>query len=148
MPNNKIRNSRLMVNRTSILSAAIGALLVSACAGQWEPPGGPLVAEVQGSSPTRALQRVNERALKCWIRSGDKAFARYALVPELDTRANDPRILIVEKGDVRGLPLLVISASGADPVQMTTFGSLTDQSLSSRINADILAWSAGRSSCA
>ncbi|MEO1702283.1 MAG: hypothetical protein AAFR71_09555 [Pseudomonadota bacterium] len=144
MPTNKIRNSVLKENRASIISIALFAL--AGCA-PFEPPGGPLVAEVQGASSIAALQRVNERALTCWIRSGDKAFASFALVPELDTRANDPRILIVKKGDARGLPLLVISASGADPVQMTTFGSLAYRSLSSRINADILAWSAGRSSC-
>jgi len=147
MRNSKIRNSGLRANRPSILSSALVALLVSACAGQWEPPGGPLSAEVQGKSAIRALQRVNERAYACWIRSGDKGFAAYALVPELDSRANDPRILIVEKGEARGLPVLVISASGAEPVRITTFGSLTDKAVSTRINADVLAWSAGRTSC-
>ncbi|MEO1747272.1 MAG: hypothetical protein AAFR27_01405 [Pseudomonadota bacterium] len=147
MRNNKIRNSSLRANRTSILSGALIVPLLSACAGQFEPPGGPLSAEVQGKSAITALQRVNERAYKCWIRSGDKQFSNYALVPELDSRANDPRILIVEKGEERGLPLLVISASGVEPVRITTFGSLTDKAVSTRINADVLAWSAGRTSC-
>ncbi|MEO0544727.1 MAG: hypothetical protein AAFY99_13010 [Pseudomonadota bacterium] len=148
MRNNEIRNSSLRVNRGSILSGLAALLMLGGCALDWEPPGGPLAAEVQGTSPTATLQRVNERGYRCWIRSGDRAFAKYTLVPELDTRANDPRILIVEKDDARGLPILVISASGANPVQLTTFGSLADDSLSNRINADILAWSAGRTSCA
>ncbi|MEN0000866.1 MAG: hypothetical protein AAF940_08275 [Pseudomonadota bacterium] len=104
-------------------------------------------AEVEGTSAVRTLQRVNERALRCWIRSGDRAFRDLALVPELDTRTNDPRLLLVEKDNTRGLPKLVISASEGDSVKITTFGPLTANSLSNRINGDVLAWSAGRSGC-
>lgn len=111
-----------------------------------EPPGGPLTAQVQGTSPVSTLQRINNQALRCWIKSGDPAFTAYALVPELDSRANDPRILIVQRGKAQGLPQLVISASDA-PVRISTFGPLTGQSISNRINADIAAWSAGASGC-
>lgn len=127
-------------------AAAIAiACMLAACA-RFEPPGGPVVAEVDAPSPTEALQRINERAHACWMRSGDRAFRGYALVPELDTRTGDPRILIVRKASAQGLPELVISAAG-DPVRLTTFGPLADKRLSARINGDVLAWSAGRRSC-
>ncbi|MBO6639519.1 MAG: hypothetical protein JJ920_17380 [Roseitalea sp.] len=132
----------------SVAIAALcgGTLLLAACQ-SFEAPGGSLTAEVDAPSATQALQRVNERGLTCWIRSGDRAFRGYALVPELDTRSGDPRILVVRKGNAQGLPQLVISASG-DPVRIVTFGPLTGDRLSARINADVLAWSAGRRGCA
>lgn len=128
------------------LSAGICGLAMVAACQSTEPPGGPLSAQVQGASPVSTLQRINDQALKCWIKSGDKAFAELALVPELDSRANDPRILIVTRGKAQGLPQLVISASDA-PVQLSTFGPLASQPISNRINADISAWSAGASGC-
>ena len=120
--------------------------MVSACAG-FEPPGGALIAEVDAPDPTIALQRINERALECWIQSGDRQFRNLVLIPELDTRVGDPRILIVRRGNAQGLPQLVITAEG-DPVRLTTFGSLVNDRISGRINGDLLAWAAGRQSCA
>ena len=117
--------------------AAMCLLGFAAACQAFEPPGGPVVAEVDAPSAVAALQRVNERGLQCWIRSGDRAFRGYALVPELDTRTGDPRILIVRRGDQQGLPQLVISAGG-DPVRLTTFGPLAGERLSARINGDIL----------
>lgn len=111
-----------------------------------EPAGGPLIADVQGENAVSTLQRINDRALNCWIKSGDTAFEDYALVPELDSRANDPRILIVSRGKAQGLPQMVITASG-EPVRLSTFGPLTNQSISNRINADISAWSEGATGC-
>ena len=129
----------------TMLCLATGSAL-TACQ-SFEPPGGVLIAEVDAPSPVIALQRVNERGLQCWIRSGDRAFRAYQLLPELDTRAGDPRILVMARGDTQGLPQLVISATG-DPVRLTTFGPLANHGLSGRINAVILAWCAGRQSCA
>ena len=112
----------------------------------FEPPGGPLRAQTDAPDAVVALQRVNERALACWIRSGDRAFRALAVVPELDTRTGDPRILIVDRDGGETRPKLVITASG-DPVEIETFGPLTEQRLSGRINQDVLAWSAGRTAC-
>lgn len=117
---------------------------LSACQSP-EPAGGPLRAEVAGDAVSQ-LQRINERALRCWIRSGDRAFENLALVPELDTRTSDPRILVVEKGRAQGLPQLVISASDR-PASLVTFGPLTQTALSDRINSDVIAWATGRDSC-
>lgn len=122
------------------------AIVLSSCAG-FEAPGGALTAQVDAPSPTVALQRINERALACWIQSGDRQFRGLTLIPELDTRTGDPRILVFRRGQAQGLPQLVISARG-DPVSLTTFGPLASDRVSARINGDVLAWAAGRQSCA
>ncbi|WP_306118003.1 MULTISPECIES: hypothetical protein [unclassified Roseitalea] len=130
------------------LGAFVAALSLAGLAGcqTFEPPGGPLEAQVDADTALVALQRINERALECWVRSGDRRFAPYALVPELDTAAGAPRILVVARGEPQALPELVITATG-DPVRLTTFGPLAGRGLSGRINRDILAWSAGRQGC-
>jgi hypothetical protein len=133
--------------KSAAIAASAAMMLALAACQSFEAPGGSLTAEVDAPGPVQALQRVNERGLTCWIRSGDRAFRGYALVPELDTRSGDPRILVVRRGNAQGLPQLVISASG-DPVRIVTFGPLTGDRLSARINADVLAWSAGRQGCA
>ena len=130
----------------AIAASVVGAGILAACT-TFEAPGGALVAEVDAPGPIQALQRINEQALDCWIRSDDRAFRTLALVPELDTRTGDPRILIMRRGNAQGLPELVITASG-DPVRLTTFGPLAQRSVSARINGDILAWAAGRQACA
>ncbi len=126
--------------------AMAGAVALAGCQ-TFEPAGGPLRAQTDAPDAVAALQRVNERALECWIWSDDRAFRTLAIIPELDTRAGDPRILIVDRNGGETRPKLVITASG-DPVEITTFGPLSEQRLSGRINRDVLAWSAGRTTCA
>ncbi|MEO1744907.1 MAG: hypothetical protein AAFR13_00080 [Pseudomonadota bacterium] len=133
--------------RIAIFTAIAALTALSACTTNPEPAGGSLSADVQGKTAVAALQRVNEAGLRCWIRSGDDQFDGLALVPELDTRTGDPRILVVRRGQSQGLPQLVITASGGDPVNVTTFGPLVSAPVSERINSDILAWTAGRSAC-
>ena len=120
------------------------ALLASACQG--ERPGGAMQIEV-AAAPVSVLQTVNERAHACWIRSGDRDFRGLAVIPELDTRTGNPRILIVERAKAQGLPRFVIEASGSSPTRVVTYGPLAGQSLSSRINTDVTRWAAGDSSC-
>lgn len=127
---------------------SLGALLALAgCMAGGEPIAGPLNGEFEGSSAVSVLQNINNRALSCWVKSGDKEFEGFALVPELDTRSGRPRILIVKSGQAQGLPQLVIEASGK-PVKISTYGPLTEQRISGRINRDIIAWNTGRTSCA
>lgn len=92
------------------------------------------------------LQRVNSNAQTCWIRSKDKAFRGYSVIPELDTGAGKPRILVVQSKSAQGLPKLVIEADGA-PVKASLYGPLSDGALGSRIHADVSRWAAGASSC-
>jgi hypothetical protein len=120
-----------------------GAVL-SGCAG--EPVGGPLTMEVDSKNAAAVLGTINEKAQACWIKSRDRAFKTFAVIPELDTRVGSPRLLVVERGKSAGLPKLVIQADG-DPVKITTYGPLAGTPVSTRINADVMAWSAGRNGC-
>jgi len=92
------------------------------------------------------LQKVNDAAQSCWMKSGDAAFRAYRVIPELDTRTGRPRILIMKAGAAQGLPQLVIEASG-NPVRMTSYGPLAAQPIAARITTDVMAWSGGRTTC-
>ena len=116
--------------------------LLAACATD-EPLGGPLRIEVAAPTPRAALQRIAEGASRCWT-GGE--IARYDVVPELDTTAGQPRILLIENNNSDGLPALVIE-SRPDPVRLTSFGPLATGGLSGRINADIIRWSTGGRAC-
>ena len=133
--------------RPTIIGTAslLAALLLSNCQ-QGERIAGPLALEIDAQDPVRVLQQVNSAALNCWVKSGWRDFRPYRLVPELDTRAGKPRILIVKSGDPRGLPQMVIEADG-QPVRISTYGPLATSPLSARINDDVIAFSSGRTSC-
>ena len=124
--------------------AAFLAASLTGC--QSEPAGGPLIATVDNSAATALLQKVNEEALTCWMRSKDPDFAAYRLIPELDTRVGKPRLLLVSAKAAQGLPQLVIEAHG-NPVKLTTYGPLTARPLSARINTDVTRWATGGTGC-
>lgn len=126
------------------LGALAAALALSGCVG--EKPGGSLMLEVEASRASTVLADVNEKAQKCWMKSGDRAFRDLALIPELDTRTGKPRLLIVKRGKASGLPQLVIEAHG-DPVKISTYGPLAEAPVSARINEDVMAWTTGRTTC-
>ncbi|WP_163271348.1 hypothetical protein [Chelativorans alearense] len=127
---------------------ASGALLLAALlAGcQSEPMGGPLALQIEAHEPVAALQRINEAGARCWVRSSDAAFRDLHLVPELDTSAGRPRLLLLRKGKAEGLPVLVIEAAGS-PVTVTTYGPLASTRTGGRVNADIMRWSSGTPDC-
>jgi len=133
----------LRLCRYAVAGLSAGFML-SACTS--ERIGGPLIVELDASNATSILSLVNEKAQKCWFKSGDKAFRQLAVIPELDTRVGSPRLLVVERGKAAGLPKMVIQAEG-NPVKITTYGPLAEAPVSARINDDVLAWSAGRDSC-
>lgn len=132
--------------RSAGIVSLTALIALSGCTAGGEPVAGPLNAEFEGNSAVSVLQNINKRALTCWIKSGDKVFEGFALVPELDTRSGRPRILIVRSGQAQGLPQMVIEASGK-PVKINTYGPLTQQGISGRINSDIIAWNTGRTGC-
>ena len=123
-------------------SALTLSVLLAACTTS-EPLGGPLVAEVAAPTPTAALQRIARNAARCWT-GGE--IGGYAVIPELDTQAGKPRILLIEKGKPRSLPALVIEGQ-ASPTRLRSFGPLASAPLSNRINSDIIRWSTGNDSC-
>lgn len=93
-----------------------------------------------------ALQTINGRAATCWIRSRDPAFAGLRLIPELDTQYGRPRLLLLKKNTLNGLPLLVIEAHGS-PARVETYGPLAQSPVGSRIEQDIRRWSTGSQAC-
>jgi hypothetical protein len=130
--------------RTQALAATIAIAALASC--QSELAGGPLRLEVDGNSAIAVMQAVAETGRVCWIKSGDRAFRDYHLVPELDTRVGKPRILLVRRSDAQGLPALVIEAT-EKPVTIDTYGPLASKSISSRINTDVQRWATGGTSC-
>ena len=119
-----------------------GLLALAGCVSS-EPLGGPLTIEVAAPTPRAALQQIASGAARCWT-SGD--IARYTVIPELDTGAGTPRLLVVERGQGRGLPQLVIEGA-ASPTRLRSYGPLASTSLSNRINDDVIRWSTGQTSC-
>lgn len=119
-------------------------LLLPACVS--EPLGGPLILEVKADGPVAALQTINKAGARCWTGASDSDFDRLQLVPELDTEAGRPRLLVVQRGRTEGLPALVIEAHGS-PVTIETYGPLASTRTGGRINADIMRWSAGPATC-
>jgi len=92
------------------------------------------------------LQKVNSGAQACWVKSKDKAFRAYKVIPELDTRVGKPRILIVDAKAAQGLPKFVIEADGT-PAKLSTYGPLASQPVAARINTDIARWRTGNQDC-
>jgi hypothetical protein len=99
------------------------------------------------SAAVALLQRINTNAHTCWVRSKDKDFQGYNVIPELDTQAGKPRILVVERKAAQGLPKLVIEADGK-PVKAAAYGPLLNETAGSRIAADLKRWTGGSNSCA
>ena len=126
------------------LSAAAGVVLLAALPGCQSSK--QHAAEGENSAAVTLLQRVNTNAHTCWVGSKDKDFEGYAVIPELDTQAGRPRILLVEKKSAQGLPKLVIEADGK-PVKATAYGPLLNQPAGGRIGADLKRWTGGSNSC-
>ncbi|MCP1199452.1 hypothetical protein [Notoacmeibacter sp. MSK16QG-6] len=124
------------MNRPATFTTTILTALISGCTATNAP-------SVSGSSiPT--LQRINDTAQRCWMKSGDEAFRPYRIVPELDTRTGKPRILMLRAGRTAGLPELVIELSGS---QIDAYGPIQNTALAGRINRDIVRWGNGDASC-
>ncbi len=92
------------------------------------------------------LQTINSKAQTCWVKSKDKDFKAYKVIPELDTRAGKPRILILSAKSAQGLPQYVIEADGT-PARVTTYGPLGSEAVGRRIDSDIARWNNGDSKC-
>jgi len=127
------------------LPTAAGIALLAALAGCQS--GSHETAAGGNSAAVALLQRVNTNAHTCWVRSKDKDFQGYNVIPELDTQAGKPRILIVDRKASQGLPKLVIEADGK-PVKATAYGPLLNEPAGSRIGADLKRWTGGSNSCA
>lgn len=99
------------------------------------------------SAAIALLQTVNDNAQSCWMKSRDKAFRAYRVIPELDTRVGKPRILLVDAKAAQGLPVYVIEAEGT-PARLSAYGPLASDPVAARINGDLRRWSSGKTGCA
>ncbi len=108
--------------------------------------GAPTLTEGGNSAAVALLQHVNESANTCWIRSRDKEFSAYNVVPELDTTAGRPRILLIDKKAAHGLPKLVIEADGK-PVKANAYGPLLGEPVGKRVADDLKRWTSGSKAC-
>lgn len=98
------------------------------------------------SAAIALLQKVNKGAQACWMKSRDKDFRQYKVIPELDTRHGKPRILILSAKATQGLPQYVIEADGT-PAQLSTYGPLASEPIAARINEDVSRWRTGNTAC-
>lgn len=129
------------MKQTVILPLAVCAALLAGC-----QSGGQKTASRDNSAAVALLQHVNSNVHTCWVRSKDKDFDAYNVIPELDTQVGKPRILLVDKTAAQGLPKLVIEAAG-NPAKMTAYGPLMDKPVGDRITADVKRWAGGAGGC-
>jgi len=92
------------------------------------------------------MERVAVAANGCWFKSADPAFARYVMAPELNSFTGRPRILVVERSQPTGRPLLVVQAEG-NPAKLAAFGPMMGGAGGARIAADVNRWAGGAKSC-
>ncbi|MBN9066262.1 MAG: hypothetical protein J0H60_07225 [Rhizobiales bacterium] len=102
------------------ISTAAGIALLAVLSGCQS--GGHGTATGENSAAVALLQRVNTNAHTCWVKSKDKDFQGYSVIPELDTQAGKP-------------------------VKATAYGPLLNQPAGGRIGADLKRWTGGSNSC-
>jgi hypothetical protein len=126
------------------LAPLVGLALLAAC------QSAPSVVEAPSrpgdSSALSTMERVAVAAQKCWFATNDPAFKGLAMSPELTSHSGNPRILAVPRGNVGGLPKLVVEARG-NPAQVSAYGPLMAGADAGRISADVTRWSGGSAAC-
>ncbi len=82
---------------------------------------------------------------KCWIASGDAAFANYIYSPEPNA-TNGPRILLVPRKSPTAAPALVVEVVKAGR-HVSVYGALATSAQAGRIGGVLKRWIAGGDSC-
>jgi len=99
------------------------------------------------SSALSTMERVAVAAQRCWFGASDPRFSGLAMSPELTSHSGKPRILAVPRGNIGGLPKLVVEASG-NPARLNAFGPLMDGGTeATRISSDVTRWASGGTTC-
>lgn len=98
------------------------------------------------NSALSTMERVAVSAQSCWFAGGREAFAGLSMSPELTSHSGKPRILAVPRGNIGGLPRLIVEASG-NPARLEAYGPLMDGPDRERIAADIRRWAARDARC-
>ncbi|WP_245197663.1 hypothetical protein [Jiella mangrovi] len=116
-------------------------ILLTACAARQE-------AATRPSADTGLdrMERLTLNANRCWFKSRDPAFASYSLAPELSSFSGRPRFLLVPKGKPEARPLVVVEGESGS-ASVATYGPLMNQTIGSRIDADVTRWAAGGNGC-
>ena len=123
---------------------ATGAILLAGC--QSAPTD--YLAFESRQEPLNVAARIAENVGACWFAADRPAFADFSYAPELASYSNRPRVLIVEKADPTGLPLLVIEAVEADRgASVKLFGPLMASAEAPAIRRDVERWAGGASGC-
>lgn len=131
---------------TRILPLLVLTATLTGCASQ-APQLAPAAPASQRQTGLDLMERLTLTANRCWVRSGDSAFSRYSIAPELSSFSGRPRFLLVPKGRPEDRPLLVVEGS-AGSRDVSVYGPLLATPAGSRILADVNRWTEGAADCA
>ncbi|WP_245440204.1 hypothetical protein [Mesorhizobium sp. Z1-4] len=134
----------MSARRLSVGSACLAALMISGC--QSGPVADAGVSVPGDNSALSTMERIAVASQKCWFKPQKEGFEGLALSPELTSFSGRPRILAVPRGNVGGLPKLVIEAAGK-PARISAYGPLMDGPQGPSIAADAQRWASGDTSC-
>lgn len=99
------------------------------------------------NSALSTMERIAVAAQKCWFGPQADGFEGLAMSPELTSFSGKPRILAVPRGNLGGLPKLVVEATGK-PARISAYGPLAEGPHAAAIASDTRRWAGGDSSCA
>ncbi len=126
--------------------AVFGFLAIGLVGCQSAPPVADAVSRPGDDSALSTMERVAVAAQRCWFAGSDTAFEGLAMSPELTSFSGKPRILAVPRGNIGGLPRLVVEATGK-PARISAYGPMMGSADQSRISSDVDRWAAGNPSC-
>ena len=95
------------------------------------------------------MPRMAQLAGQCFTGKG-KPFTRYRVSSELNSLSGQPRLLLVSRDDVQGLPALVILGEAeSDGTKLSVFGRLLGSDAGGRtIDSNVRNWADGGTGCA
>src|SRR5690606_8853206 len=113
---------------------AFALLAMAGC--QAAPRPGDDISRPGDDSALSTMERIAVASQKCWFGGGDSAFGGLSLSPELTSFSGKPRILAVPRGNIGGLPRLVVEATGK-PARVNAYGPLMSGDQAAHISSDI-----------
>jgi hypothetical protein len=140
-----MKDKSMRISANGFFAAAALAAL-AALAASCQSPRAPMITLNESHTALSTMERVAVAANGCWFKSSDPAFARYVMAPELNSFTGRPRILVVERSQPTGRPLLVVQAEG-NPAKLVAFGPMMSGAGGVRISADVNRWATGGKSC-
>jgi len=130
--------------KSRIGGLALVLLAIASC--QQAPRPADNVSRPGDNSALSTMERIAVASQKCWFDGRNSAFAGLALSPELTSFSGKPRILAVPRGNIGGLPKLVVEATGK-PARLNAYGPLMSGGQAAQISSDIHRWASGDTSC-